>query len=256
MIFESHAHYDDKAFDKDREELLNSFIDQGIGYVVNIGSNLTSSQKTIELTRKHSFIYGSVGVHPSDTTDMMEDDIQLLKDMASEDKVVAIGEIGLDYYWNTPEADIQKHWFNKQMELAKGVKLPLVIHSRDAAKDTYDMIRDAGLEEENAGVIHCFAYSKEMAKQFIDLGFYIGVGGVLTFKNGRKLKEVVEYIPLESILLETDAPYLSPEPNRGKRNSSLNLKHIAEEIARIKNIDYDDVIHITRDNAMKLFNIY
>lgn len=254
MIFESHAHYDDKAFDEDREELLNSFHDAGIESVVNIGSTIEGSKKTIELTKEYPFIYGSIGVHPSETTDMNEDDMNWLRQMSSQDKIVAIGEIGLDYYWDTVEKEIQKHWFERQMELAKEVHLPVVIHSRDAAKDTFEMIKSAKLDECN-GVIHCYAYSRELAKQYIDLGYYIGIGGVLTFKNSRKLKEVVEYIPLESILLETDAPYLSPEPNRGRRNSSLNLKYIAREIAKLKDIDYEEVIETTKNNAIKLFNI-
>lgn len=254
MIFESHAHYDDEAFDQDREQLLNSLNNEGIEYVVNIGSTILDSKRTIELTKKYPFIYGSIGVHPSETKDMSEDDISWLNQMSSLDKIVAIGEIGLDYYWDCVEKEVQKHWFERQMNLAKEVKLPVVIHSRDAASDTFDMIKSARLDEKH-GVIHCFAYSKEMAKQYIDIGFYIGVGGVLTFKNARKLKEVAEYIPLEYILLETDSPYLTPEPNRGKRNNSTNLKYVAKEIAKIKNIEYKKVIETTRNNAMKLFNI-
>lgn len=254
MIFESHAHYDDKAFDQDREQLLNSLNDEGIEYVINIGSTIKDSNKTISLTNKYHFIYGSIGVHPSETKDMKEDDISWLKQNASLEKVVAIGEIGLDYYWDNVERDVQKHWFERQMDLAKEFNLPVVIHSRDAASDTFDMIKSAKLDK-NKGVIHCFAYSKEMAKQYIDLGYYIGVGGVLTFKNARKLREVVEYIPLDYILLETDSPYLAPEPNRGKRNNSINLKHIAGEIAKIKNIEYEEVVAKTRNNGMELFRI-
>lgn len=254
MIFESHAHYDDKAFDKDRDQLLSSFQENDIEYVVNIGSTIEDSKSTIELTKKYPFIYGSIGVHPTKSKDMNENDISWLRGQADLKKVVAIGEIGLDYYWDNVDKETQKYWFERQMDLAKEVNLPLVIHSRDAAKDTYEMIKNAKIDE-NFGVMHCYAYSKEMAKQYIDLGFYIGVGGVVTFKNGRKLKEVVEYIPLDSILLETDAPYLSPEPNRGKRNSSLNLKYIAGEIAKIKNIEYEEVIETTKTNALKLFRI-
>ncbi|NMB44228.1 MAG: TatD family hydrolase [Clostridiales bacterium] len=254
MIFESHAHYDDEAFDKDREELLNSFMDKGIEYVVNIGSTISDSKKTIELTKKYPFIYGSIGVHPSETKDMNEDDIKWLKEMSSLDKIIAIGEIGLDYYWDNVERAVQKHWFERQLDLAKEANLPVVVHSRDAASDTFDIIKNAKLDEK-LGVLHCFAYSKEMAKQYIDMGFYIGVGGVLTFKNARKLREVVEYIPLDYILLETDSPYLAPEPNRGKRNDSTNLKYVASEIARIKNIDYEEVIEITRNNGINLFRI-
>ena len=197
-------------------------------------------------------MYGSIGVHPSGTENLNDDDMRILADMAKEQKIIAIGEIGLDYYWDTPSRDVQKKWFENQLQLAKEVKLPVVIHSRDAAKDTYEMIKEADLDEYR-GVIHCFSYAKEVAKQYIDLGYFIGVGGVVTFKNGKKLKEVVEYIPLENILLETDAPYLAPEPNRGRRNTSLNLKYIAAEIAKIKNIEYDKVVKTTRENALKLF---
>ena len=252
MIFESHAHYDDKAFDKDRKELLNSLQENGIVYVVNIGTTIEDSKEAIELTKNYSFMYGSIGVHPSGTENLNDDDMRILADMAKEQKIIAIGEIGLDYYWDTPSRDVQKKWFENQLQLAKEVKLPVVIHSRDAAKDTYEMIKEADLDEYR-GVIHCFSYAKEVAKQYIDLGYFIGVGGVVTFKNGKKLKEVVEYIPLENILLETDAPYLAPEPNRGRRNTSLNLKYIAAEIAKIKNIEYDKVVKTTRENALKLF---
>lgn len=254
MIFESHAHYDDKAFDEDRKELLNSFKENGIGYVVNIGSTIENSKETIELAKKNDFIYGSIGVHPSETKNLTDDDMRILVDMSKEQKVIAIGEIGLDYYWDSPNRDVQKKWFEHQLHLAKDVRLPVVIHSRDAARDTYEMIKEANLDEYR-GVIHCFSYPKEVAKQYIDMGYYIGVGGIVTFKNGRKLKEVVQYIPLENILLETDAPYLAPEPNRGRRNTSLNLKYIVAEIAKIKNIEYDKVVEITRKNALKLFQM-
>lgn len=254
MIFESHAHYDDKAFDEDREELLNSLREEGISHIVNIGSSIEDSKETIELTKEYPFIYGSVGVHPGSTKGLTEADMLELMDMSKNEKILAIGEIGLDYYWDTPDRSIQKKWFDRQLNLAKEVKLPVVIHSRDAAKDTYDMIKQAKLTA-RTGVIHCFSYAKEMAKQYIDLGYYIGVGGVVTFKKARKLKEVVEYTPLDHILLETDAPYLAPEPNRGRRNTSLNLKYIAAEIAKIKNIDYEEVVEVTKKNALSLFNI-
>ena len=176
------------------------------------------------------------------------------KELCKEPKVVAIGEIGLDYYWNEPEPEIQKKWFIRQLELAKEVNLPVIIHSRDAAKDTMDIMKQCHAEE-MGGVVHCFSYSAEMAKEFIKMGFYIGVGGVVTFKNGKKLKEVVEQIPLESILLETDCPYMSPVPHRGERNSSLNIKYIAEEIARIKNVSYETVVSVTEENAKRMYQI-
>lgn len=254
MIFETHAHYDDEAFDSDRDFLLNNLKENNIEYVVNIGSSIKTSKQTLSLTRKYPFIYGAIGVHPSDTGELQEENFLWLKEAAKEPKVVAIGEIGLDYYWDTPNRDIQKQWFERQMELAKELKLPSVIHSRDAAADTLDMIKSAKLSE-SGGVIHCFSYEKEMARTYVDMGFYLGIGGVITFKNGRKLKEVVEYIPIEYLVLETDAPYLSPEPNRGKRNTSLNIPYIAENIALIKGMEYEEVVRITNENAKKLYRI-
>lgn len=254
MIVDTHAHYDDEAFDEDRELLLNGMTEAGIPFIVNIGASINSTKQTIELTKQYPFIYGAVGIHPSDTAELEEASFAWLKQVAEFPKIVAIGEIGLDYYWDTPDKQIQKTWFDRQMELAKEIKLPAVIHSRDAAKDTLDMIKAAKLEE-IGGVIHCFSYSKEMAKSYLDMGFYLGIGGVLTFKNAHKLKEVVEYSPLDQLVLETDCPYLSPEPNRGKRNTSLNLVYVAQEIAKIKNIDYDRVLEVTEQNARKLYTI-
>ncbi|WFR57431.1 TatD family hydrolase [Anaerocolumna sp. AGMB13025] len=254
MIFETHAHYDDEAFDEDRESLLNSLYEAGIEYVVNVGASIDTTKKTLELTEQFPFVYGAVGVHPSETAELDEEKFKWLKEAALLKKVVAIGEIGLDYYWDTPERQIQKEWFNRQMELALEVKLPAIIHSRDAAADTYDMIKAAGLKE-TGGVIHCFSYGKEMAKNYLDMGFYLGIGGVVTFKNAKKLKEVVEYAPIEQLILETDCPYLAPEPNRGKRNSSLNLIYVAKEIAALKSIPYEEVISITEQNAKTMYGI-
>lgn len=253
MIFESHAHYDDEAFEKDQKELLSSLKENGIEYVVNVGASLASTKATIELINQYSFLYGAVGVHPSETAELNEENFKWLKKQCLHDKVVAVGEIGLDYYWDEPAKDIQKKWFERQLLLAKEEKLPIIIHSRDAAQDTLEMMKCHAKDLE--GVIHCYSYSKETAKEFLDMGYYLGIGGVVTFKNAKKLKEVVEYMPMDRILLETDAPYLSPEPNRGKRNSSLNLVYVAKEIAAIKNISYDQVVDITNQNAKQLFRI-
>lgn len=254
MIFETHAHYDDEAFDEDREILLTSLPGEGVGVVVNVGASLETTKNTLELMDKYSYIYGAVGVHPSETAELNEENFAWLKQVTGLPKVVAVGEIGLDYYWDTPERNIQQIWFDRQMELAKEVKLPTIIHSRDAAQDTLDMIKAANLQEVG-GVIHCFSYGKEMAKSYLDMGFYLGIGGVITFKNAKKLKEVVEYTPLEQILLETDCPYLAPEPNRGKRNSSLNLTYVAQEIARLKGIEYEEVVAVTERNARKMYRL-
>lgn len=254
MIFETHAHYEDEAFDIDREELLNSLSNQGIEYVVNVSSTLETVDKTIALMEQYPFIYGAIGIHPEMAKDLNEDRFAWLKEKARHPKTVAIGEIGLDYYWDTTDRETQKIWFARQMELARELKLPMVIHSRDAAQDTYGMMKEAKAEEIGA-IIHCFGYGVEEAKKYLEKGFYLGIGGVVTFNNGRKLKEVVAYAPLSQLVLETDCPYLTPVPYRGKRNSSLNLPYIAKEISKIKNIDYETVIQVTRENAMKFYRM-
>lgn len=195
-----------------------------------------------------------MGIHPCDTEGLTDTDLELIREASRHDKIVAIGEIGLDYYWDEPDRRIQKKWFEAQMELAREEKKPVVIHSRDAAKDTVDMMK-ALRAEEIGGVVHCYSYSKELAKTFLDMGFYIGVGGVVTFKNAKKLKEAVEYIPLDRIVLETDSPYLTPEPNRGKRNSSLNLPYVAQQIAQLKEVSYEEVVMETRKNAIELYRM-
>jgi TatD DNase family protein len=254
MLFESHAHYDDEAFENDRGKLLESFKENDIEYVINIGASIRTTENTIALTEKYPFIYGAAGVHPSDTAELNEEKFAWLKEQCSLPKIVAVGEIGLDYYWDEPDREIQKKWFDRQLQMAREVKLPLIIHSRDAAKDTVDMMK-AGRAEEAGGVIHCFSYTKETAREFLSMGFSFGIGGVITFNNAKKLREAVEYIPMENILLETDSPYLAPMPYRGKRNSSLYLPLIAEKIAKIKGISYEEVVEITSCNAKKLFQI-
>lgn len=254
MIFETHAHYDDEAFDPDREALLNSLKENGIEYVINVGASLQSTKNTISLMEKYSFIYGALGVHPSETAELNEENFLWLKEQFSLKKAVAVGEIGLDYYWDEPDRHIQQKWFRRQLGLAKEVKLPVVIHSREAAKDTLDIMKEEKAEE-IGGEIHCFSYTKEMAREFLNMNFYFGIGGVVTFQNAKKLKEAVEYIPLDKILLETDCPYLAPVPFRGKRNSSLNIPYVAEEIARIKGVSKEQVIEVTNENARKLFSV-
>lgn len=254
MIFESHAHYDDEAFDEDREELLTSLREHGIDKVINVGASPDSCKITLQLMKQYPFIYGAMGVHPSETGTLNEENFIWLREQCVVDKVVAVGEIGLDYHWQEPEVHVQKLWFERQMELAREVKLPVIIHSREAAKDTLDMMQalNAG---EIGGVVHCFSYTKEMAREYLEMDFYFGIGGVITFQNAKKLKEAVEYIPIENILLETDSPYLAPDPYRGKRNSSLNLPYVAREIAAIKGIAYEEVVAVTERNAQRLFRI-
>lgn len=252
MIFESHAHYDDEAFDEDREELLSSMKEAGVGFIINVGASIRTTQQTIALTEKYPFVYGAAGVHPSETAELDEEKYEWLKAQCALPKIVAVGEIGLDYYWEEPEHDIQKKWFERQLLLAKEVGLPVIIHSREAAKDTLDMMK-ALHAQDLGGVIHCFSYTKEMAREYLNMGYYFGIGGVVTFQNAKKLREAVEYIPMEHILLETDSPYLAPVPNRGKRNSSKNLPFVAREIAGIKGISYEEVVAITEQNAKRLF---
>lgn len=252
MIFETHAHYDDEAFDGDREELIASMRQNGIEYIVNVGSSLKSTAQSIELAKKHPFIYAAAGVHPSETDELNEENFKWLRGQCLEEKVVAVGEIGLDYHWNEPSKDTQKYWFERQLDLAREIKKPVIIHSRDAAKDTYDIMRSKNAAQ-IGGIVHCYSYSAELALEFVKMGFYIGIGGVVTFKNGKKMKEVVEAVPLERILLETDSPYLAPEPNRGKRNSSLNLPYIAQKIAEVKGITYDEAVRTTFENARRVY---
>ena len=230
-IFDTHAHYDDKAFDEDREALLESLPSQGVARVVNIGASLASCRRTVELTEAYDYIYGAIGVHPSETGELDEEGFGQLREMCGAEKCVAIGEIGLDYYWKEPEREIQKKWFLRQLHLAKKTGLPVVIHSRDAARDTVDIL-EAEKGGETGGVIHCYSYTKETARRFLDMGFFFGIGGVLTFQNARKLREAVEYIPLDRIVLETDSPYLAPVPYRGKRNSSLHLPYVIQALDR------------------------
>ncbi|MDE6749987.1 MAG: TatD family hydrolase [Lachnospiraceae bacterium] len=254
MIFESHAHYDDKVFEEDRDILLQSIQANGIDTVINVGAGIDSCKKTIELMNKYPFIYGAIGIHPSETGKLDEENFIWLKESCSHEKTVAVGEIGLDYHYEEPEHSVQKEWFERQLELARDVNLPVIIHSRDSARDTLDIMKNLHAED-LGGVIHCFSYTKEIAREYLDMDFYFGIGGVITFKNAKKIKEAVEYIPIEKILLETDSPYLAPEPNRGKRNSSLNIPYIAEEIALLKGISYEEVIAVTHENADRLFHV-
>ena len=254
MIFESHAHYEDKKFDEDREKLLESMNENGISYIVNVGSSLATTKATLELIEKYDFMFGAVGVHPEESAELTEESFAWLKSVTARDKVVAVGEIGLDYYWDEPAREIQKKWFERQIALAREVKLPMIVHSRDAAQDTQEVLK-AGYAQEVGGVIHCFSYGIEMAREYLDMGFYIGIGGVVTFKNAKKLKEVAEYVPLDRILLETDCPYMALEPHRGKRNSSLYLPHVAEKIAQIKGVSTEEVCRATLENAKKMYGI-
>ena len=254
MLFDTHAHYDDGAFDKDREEILAGLGAVGVGAVVNVGASLESTRRTLELAWRYPFIYGAVGVHPSECGALTEEDIRWIESLASGKKVVAIGEIGLDYHWEEPERGLQKKWFARQLAMARCVGLPVIIHSRDGAKDTLDILK-AEKGEEIGGVVHCFSYTWETARVCLDMGLYLGIGGVATFKNARRLKEVVAYAPLDRLVLETDCPYLAPEPHRGKRNDSRYLSYVAEAVAAIKGIGREQVEAVTWENARRLYRL-
>lgn len=254
MIFDTHSHYDDEAFDPDREELLEGFASKGIGTLVTVGANLDTSRAALDLAKRYDYVYAALGVHPSETGDLTEDGLEWIRRHASETKVLAIGEIGLDYHWDEPAPEVQKLWFEQQIALAKEVDLPIIIHSRDAAEETMKIIR-ATKAYVCGGVVHCYSYSSELARELVDMGYFIGVGGVVTFKNGRKLKEAVKAVPIEHIVLETDCPYLSPEPHRGKRNDSTNLFYVAEEIAKLKGMSKEEVIAVTEENARRLYRM-
>ena len=253
MMIDTHAHYDDEQFDADREELLGSMEAGGIGLIVNAGSTVASWDKIVELTEKYPFVYGAVGVHPDEVGELDEEKFLRMADLLDRDKIVAVGEIGLDYYWDKEKHDLQKEWFVCQLGLAREKEMPVIIHSREAAADTFEIMKQhaAGMK----AVIHCYSYSPEMAREYVKMGYYIGVGGVVTFKNAKKLKQVVQEIPLESIVLETDCPYLAPVPYRGKRNCSLYLPYVAEQIAELKGTTVEEVIQQTEKNSRELYGL-
>ena len=254
MIFDTHAHYDDDAFDEDRDVRLSVMREQNVEYIVNVGASMASSKRSIRLAEKYPFVYAAVGVHPDEVGELDEEKFTKLRECTSHEKVKAVGEIGLDYYWDKEKHDLQKHWFMRQMELASEVKLPMIVHSREAAKDTLDMVI-AAKPLNLSGIIHCYSYSVEQAREYLNMGYYIGIGGVVTFKNAKKLKEVAEYTPLSQIVLETDCPYLAPTPFRGKRNDSSKIAYVAEELAAIKQVPVEEVIRITNENGRRLYNI-
>ncbi len=276
MIFDTHVHYDDEAFNADREDILSGLSSRNIGRVVNIGVDIPTSKSALQLAEKYNFVYAAVGFHPSETKEMSEADIDWLyahcyadpeeamrrrSDTAAaapdrNPKVVAIGEIGLDYHWSESEEENrnQQHWFRRQIALAKEVSLPIVVHSREAAADTMTIIREEKAAD-CGGIIHCYSYSAEQAKEYVSMGFFIGVGGVITFKNARRLIETVEAVPLERIVLETDCPYLAPEPYRGKRNDSSLLPYVVKKVAELKGVSEEEVVAQTTINAKTVYHI-
>ena len=252
MYFDSHAHYDDERFDEDREELIESLKSKGVDYIVNAAADMKSCFTSFELAHQYDFIFSSVGVHPHDVKDLTEKDIETMEKLAEDPKVVAVGEIGLDYYYDNSPRDDQRQWFKRQLEMAKKLDLPVIIHSREASEETYDIIMASGVKE---GVIHCFSGSLELAREYVKRGFYIGVGGSLTFKNAKKTVRVVEGTDLNHILIETDCPYLTPVPHRGERNDSSYLQFVTAKIAEIKGVSVEEVARISSENAKRLFRI-
>jgi len=253
-LVDTHAHLDFPRFDKDRKEVIERAIDGGVKIIVNIGSSMTSSRNSVELSRRYNEIYSVVGIHPHNADSFNLNVSKKLESLSENKKVVAIGEIGLDFHYDNSPREKQKQAFRAQLRLAKSLDLPVVIHTRDADEETLKILR-----EENAdkigGIMHCFASDKKMASEILDLGFYIAFGGLITFKNLNNLREVVKEVPINKILVETDAPYLTPDPYRGKRNEPLYVKYVAEKISEIKGLSKEEIAKKTTQNAKKVYNI-
>ena len=254
MIFDTHAHYDDEAFASDREEVLGSLRENNIGDVVNVGASVKGVRESVALSSRYSFIYAAVGIHPDEVGCLNDEIMEELRSLCLMEKTVAVGEIGLDYHWNRESRQMQKQWFAEQIHLAKEMDLPINVHSRDAAQDTLEVVRTEHAGS-TGGVIHCYSGSVEMAREYVRMGYYLGIGGVITFKNAKVLKEVVRDIPLEYLVTETDCPYLAPEPYRGSRNDSRYLPRVIEEIARIKEVSPQRVEDIMFENAKNLYRL-
>ena len=253
MLFDTHAHFDDPQFDSDRDEVIKSLADDGVTRVMNIGANMETSKKAIEIANKYDFIYATVGVHPCDTYDMTDEDIERLRIMAKNNpKVRAIGEIGLDYHFDDTKPDIQKEWFIKQLRLAKELNMPVVIHDRDSKGGVIEILKREGISN---GVMHCFSGSAETARELVKMGFMISFTGVLTFKNARRAVEACRSIPMERLMIETDCPYMAPEPHRGERNYSGYVKYVARKMAEIKGLSYEETARITMENGLRFYGI-
>lgn len=254
MLFDSHAHLDDRRFDRDRGSIIRRAKENGISYIMNPGADYESSVRAVELANKYDMIYAAVGVHPHDAKTMDDIMLQLLKAMTKKPKVMAIGEIGLDYHYDNSPRDIQRKWFREQIRLAKEVKLPIIVHDREANNDVMKILKEENAFE-NGVLMHCYSGSAELARQYVKLGAYISIAGPITFKNARKAVEVVEAVPIEYLMIETDSPYLTPVPYRGKRNESSYVRFVAEKIAEIKGISFEEVAEKTTQNAKKYFAI-
>lgn len=254
MIFDTHSHYDDKQYEEDRQEVLEGLAKAGVKKIVNVCASWRSVEEIHPFIENYPWMYGAVGIHPDHVNELNEERLEKIREISRQDKIVAIGEIGLDYHWMVSPKEIQKEWFIKQLQLAKEEDLPVIIHSRDASQDTFDIMK-AEHAGTTPGVIHCYSGSLEMAREYVKLGYYLGIGGVVTFKNSKVLKRVVEEIPLSHLVLETDCPYLSPTPFRGKRNSSARLPYVVEAIAQLKQCSMEEVEAVTWENAHKLYKL-
>ena len=252
-LFDSHAHYNDEKFDEDRENLINEIYKFGVTNIINAGYSLESSKKALEIAEKYEFMHTTSGISPNDIDDFEEDYLEKIEELAKNKKCVAIGEIGLDYHWNTENKEFQKNVFIKQIELANKLNLPIVIHTREAIYDTLEILKIN--ECKNRGVFHCCPLNVDLVREGLKLGYYISFAGPCTFKNSKNADEIIKMVPVDKMLIETDSPYLSPEPLRGRRNDSRNVKYIAQKIADIKNIPVEEIAEITYKNALNLFNI-
>lgn len=253
-LIDTHSHYNDEKFDNDRDEVIQNITNSGITTIINAGYSLESSKRAIEIANNYDFMYATVGVSPNDIENLKNNYIEQIKEMAKEQKVIAIGEIGLDYYWNKENKETQKEIFIKQVELANQLGLPIVIHTRDAVMDTIDILKNK-VNCNKKGVFHCCPLNTELIKEGLKLGFYISFAGPITFKNSKNAEEIVKMVPIDRILIETDSPYLSPEPVRGTRNDSRNIKYIAQKIAQIKNMPIENIAEQIQKNAKTIFKI-
>lgn len=254
MLFDTHVHLNAEQFEDDLSEVIERATQAGVERMVVVGFDRPTIQKALELVEAYDFIYASVGWHPVDAIDMTDEDLRWIEELSSHRKVVALGEMGLDYYWDKSPKDIQQDVFRKQIRLAKKVKLPIIIHNREATADLVTILKEEGADEVG-GIMHCFSGSVEIAKECMEMNFYISLGGPVTFKNAKKPKEVAKEIPLDKLLIETDCPYLAPHPYRGKRNEPAYVKLVAEQIAELKGISLADVAKKTTENAKKIFDI-
>ncbi len=252
-FFDSHAHYNDERFEEDRDELIKTIYGEGITKIINAGYSLESSKKAIEISNDYDFMYTTAGISPNDIDDFKEENLEKIEELAKNKKVVAIGEIGLDYHWNTENKVLQKHVFISQIEIANKLNIPIVIHTREAIYDTLDILKRNKCNKK--GIFHCCPLNIDLVREGLKLGFYISFAGPVTFKNSKNADEIIKMVPLDKILIETDSPYLSPEPIRGKRNDSRNVKYIAQRIAEAKGISLEKVAKTTYANAKKIFNL-